>query len=137
MRNYSFTLIAIIFALFVGSCNQPMDSNEDNQTFNYLYRTWVRVGYEESISILRKSEKLDENEYGFIVHPDGKFTERKNAGWCGTAPISYTNYEGQWKKLSDSLLEITVGYWGGTTSYQMEIVSLSSDELKILYHYDD
>ena len=47
------------------------------------------------------------------------------------------SYEGEWKKLSENLLEITVGYWGGTTSYKIEIVSLSSDELKIQYHYNN
>ena len=30
MRNYFFTLTVIIFTLFVGSCSQLMDSNEDN-----------------------------------------------------------------------------------------------------------
>lgn len=104
--------------------------------FNDLYGTWVHAGYVESMTILRKAEELDANEYGFIIYPDGRFTERKNAGWCATPPITYANYEGEWTKLSENLLEIIVGYWGGTTSYQMEIISLSSDELRILYHYD-
>ncbi len=136
MKMY-FINIVIIFALFATSCSQPTDSNEDNQTFNNIYGTWVMVGYEDSVAILRVSKKLDDNQYGFIFQSFGRFIERKNAGWCGTPPISYANYEGGWKKLSESLLKINVGYWGGTTSYQMEIVSLSSDELKIIYHYDE
>jgi hypothetical protein len=136
MKMY-FIIIVIIFALFAASCSQPTDSNEDNQTLNDIYGTWVMVGYEDRVAILRVSEKLDYNQYGFIFQSFGRFTERKNTGWCGTPPISYVNYEGGWNKLSDSLLKIKVGYWGGTTSYQMEIVSLSSDELKILYHYDE
>jgi hypothetical protein len=137
MRNCSFTLIAIIFAIFVASCSQPTDSDADNYMPNNLYGTWVKAGYEENITILRKSGELDDNQYGFIIRRDGKLTERKNSGYCGTPPITYANYEGEWKKLSDSLLEIAVGYWGGTTSYRMEIVSISYDELKISYHYDD
>ncbi|MFQ6091227.1 MAG: YCF48-related protein [bacterium] len=105
--------------------------------FDDLYGTWVRTGYDENITILRKSEELDDNEYGFIIYPDGKFIERKNAGWCATPPITYANFEGGWKRMSQNLLDITVGYWGGITSYQMEIVSLTPGELKILYHYSD
>lgn len=133
-----------------GDMLERADCNDDDQinildvvgivniitgNFNDLYGTWVRTGYEENITILRKSEQLNEHEYGFIFCPDGKFVERKNAGWCGTPPITYANFEGEWIKLSESLLDIIVGYWGGTMSYKMEIVSLSSDELKILYHY--
>lgn len=136
MKMYFINLV-IVFALFATSCSQPTDSNEDNQTINEIYGTWVLVGYEDSLAILRVSDKLDENQYGFIFHSYGIFIERKNSGWCGTPPISYKNYEGAWNKKSDSLLKINVGYWGGTTSYQMEIVSLNPDELKILYHYDE
>ncbi len=137
MRNSSFSLTAIVFALFVASCGQPTDPIEDNHTFNDLYGTWVWAGYEERTTILKKSSELNDNQYGLIIRPGGKLIERKNAGFCGTPPITYANYEGEWKALSKNLLEIIVGYWGGTTSYQMEIVSLSSDELKIVYHHDD
>ena len=136
MKMY-FIIIVIIFALFVLACSQSTDSNEDSQTLKEIYGTWVMMEYEDNVNILNKSVKLDDNQYGFIIHSNGRFIERKNVGWCGTPPICYKNYEGAWKKLSDSLLKINVGYWGGTTSYQMEIVSLSSHELKILYHYDE
>ena len=135
--KYFFTLIGIIFTIFVVSCSQLTDSNEDNHTFDGLYGTWVKTGYEESTTVFRKSKNLDDNQYGFIIRADGKIIERKNSGWCATPPITYANFEGEWKKQSESLLEITVRYWGGITSYRMEIVSLSSDELKISCHYDD
>lgn len=137
MRNFSLTLIAIILAIFVTSCSQPTDSDAENYKLNDFYGTWVRSGYEESITVLKKSRQLDENQYGLIIRRDGKLIERKNSGYCGTPPITYANYEGEWKKLQDNLLEITVGYWGGTTSYRIEIVSLSYYELKISYHYDE
>ncbi len=137
MKNYSTAFVAVIIALFVCSCTQPQNLNEDEQTNNSLNRTWVRTGHEDGYTILKNSDSLDGNEYGFIIYPDGKFTERKNSGWCGTPPIAYSNFEGEWKNLSDSLLEINVGYWGGAVSYQMEIVSVSSDVLRIQYHYDN
>ena len=37
--------------------------------------------------------------------------------------------------LSDSLLDITVGYWGGSMTYQMRIVHMEEERLKIRYLY--
>ena len=69
-----------------------------------------------------RSEEFNPDRYGFTFHKDGSFTERKNSGWCGTPPIAYDNFEGSWKPLSDTLIDITVAYWGGTLTYQMQIV---------------
>ncbi len=133
MRNRSAVLISLIVAFLTASCSKPSDPDDANE----LYGTWVMAEYEESATILRRSSELNADEYGFIIHPGGRFTERKNAGFCGTPPISYANFEGDWTHLSENLLDINVGYWGGTTSFKIEIISLSSAELKILYYFDD
>ena len=133
MRNYFPVLITLIVAFSTASCSKPNDPNGAND----LNGTWVRVGYGESTTILRKSVELKANEYGFIIHSDGRFKERKNSGFCGTPPISYANFEGDWTLLSENQLDINVGYWGGNTSFKIEIILLSSNELKILYHFDD
>jgi len=98
------------------------------------FKTMVR-GYVDDVFWLDRSEQLDPFKYGFTINDDGTFIERKNAGWCGTPPISYDNFEGTWEAVSDSLLEITVGYWGGTMTYQIRIVSLDGDNLAIRYLY--
>lgn len=136
MRHHFFALIVIAFAVLSVICSHVADSGESHQVPGDLFGTWVRAEYEEGIMALRESEELQQDEYGFRIHSDGQFLERKNAGWCGTPPISYANYEGEWKGLSESLLEITVGYWGGTTSYRMEIVSLDSADLQVRFHHD-
>jgi hypothetical protein len=92
---------------------------------------------EDGITRLNRSEELADFGYGFIIKEDGTFIERKNAGWCGTPPISYDNFEGSWEALSDSLLDITVAYWGGTLTYQMRIVSLEEDKLGIRYLFTE
>lgn len=91
----------------------------------------------DGVTLLRRSENLDTDSYGFILHDDGSFTEHKNAGWCGTPPIAYDNFEGTWVPLSDTVLDITVGYWGGTLTYQMHIVSLDGNELGIRYLFSE
>lgn len=145
MRNSPFLWAGVVSALFVAACGQPTAPTEDTYTFSALYGTWVWAGYgEENVVILKRSSELDDSLYGLIIRPHGpviltrgELTERKSAGWCGTPPTTYADYEGEWKALSENLLEIAVGYWGGTTSYQMEIVSLSSDELKIVRRHVD
>jgi hypothetical protein len=97
--------------------------------------TWVEETYVDDILWLRRTADLDPAGYGFTIKENGEFIERKNAGWCGTPPITYDNFEGSWEPLSDSLLDITVGYWGGMMTYQIRIVSLDHVNLAIRYLY--
>lgn len=99
--------------------------------------TWVEEGYRGDTTLLKRAVKLDEVKYGFTLNEDGTFIERKNSGWCGTPPISYANYDGSWEAVSDSLLNITVGYWGGMMTYQIRIVSLLGEALAIKYLYSE
>ena len=105
--------------------------------------TWVEQDdlslpvVEDGITLFARSEDLDPDHYGFIFHNNGSFTERKHAGMCGTPPITYDNFEGTWEPLSDTLLDITVAYWGGTLTYQMHIVSLEGDRLGIRYLFTE
>lgn len=97
--------------------------------------TWVEEEYDEELLWLRRSTDLDPSRYGFRIMENGDFIERKNAGWCGTPPITYANFDGTWKALSDSLLDITVEYWGGIMTYQICIVSLDQEMLAVRYLY--
>ncbi len=132
--------LLIILALLV-SCEKDHMEPENLGANAGIVGTWVEdvaVGLpeiEDGITRLNRSEKLDQDRYGFTIMEDGTFLERKNAGWCGTPPIYYDNFDGTWSALSDSLIEITVGYWGGSMSYQIRIVSLDDESLRIRYLY--
>ena len=97
--------------------------------------TWNQEGSRGDTIFLKRAGDLDEHSYGFTIQEDGTFIERKNSGWCATPPSAYANYEGTWEILSDSLLSITVGYWGGVMTYQIRIVSLNAEDLAIRYLY--
>jgi hypothetical protein len=132
MKNRFMVVAFIVFVLFLNACNKKTDKIEISSN-NTFYGSWIEYGYADTLKILTKSASLKENCYGFTIGQDGKFTERKNAGWCGTPPIAYENYDGNWTKLGESTLLVSVGYWGGDTSYQLKIVSVSSDTLKVRY----
>ena len=127
------TFLLVLTLMF--SCEKDLIENEALGSNAGIVGTWIEQGYEDDVLWLDRSEDLDPSKYGFTINDDGTFIERKNAGWCGTPPISYDNFDGTWEAVSDSLLEITVGYWGGTLTYQIRIVTMDEDNLAIRYLY--
>lgn len=130
-------LYVLLLAVMLISCEKDVLESDALGENSGIVGTWIAHAYEDELTLLLRGEELDHSRYGFTIYEDGNFLERKNAGWCGTPPISYDNFEGTWEALSDSLLDITVAYWGGSMTYQMRIVSLDADELKIRYLYSN
>ena len=130
-------LLLILLVLVSISCEKELVDTEALGENEGIIGTWIENGYEEDVTLLHRGDRLDPSKYGFTIEENGTFIERKNAGWCGTPPIAYENFEGSWVALSDSLVEVTVGYWGATMTYQMRIVSLGGEDLRIRYLYTD
>lgn len=133
MKRSIFILLLVMFY----SCEADLLNMEALGDNADILGTWVADEYMGDTLFLDRSESLDNEKYGFTIHEDGTFTEHKNAGWCGTPPITYDNFEGTWEIVSDSLLDITVAYWGGMMTYQIRILSLTADELAISYLYTE
>ena len=122
-------LIILLFAFSIIACEK---NNENEAAINdQLIGSWFNPQYNDSIVTFERSEGLIDNEYGFTFNEDNTFSERKNVGWCGTPPISYADFDGTWTK-NDSIIEITVGYWGGTSEYTWKMVSVDEASLKII-----
>jgi hypothetical protein len=128
------TIIAIFSFLFlISSCSKD-DIKIDPD--NLLIGVWNYNGFQDNINIFsRNTEFIDNHCYRF--NSDGTLTERKNSGWCGTPPISYADYSGTWTILNDTLIQISVGYWGGTTRYKLDIEAVDSNSLKTSYVPED
>ena len=133
MKRLAFLIVMVLMV----SCEKDLmelaalGSNAD------IIGTWVENEYKGDTLFLQRNGAFDKEKYGFTINEDGSFVERKNAGWCGTPPITYDNFEGSWEAVSDSLMDITVAYWGGMITYQIRIVSLDAEELAIRYLYTD
>jgi hypothetical protein len=124
------TSLAIFSFLFLcGACSKDdIEIDPDN----LLIGVWNYSGFQDNTNIfLRNTEFIDNHCYRF--NSDGTLTERKNSGWCGTPPISYADYSGTWTIFNDTLIQINVGYWGGTTRYKLDIEALDSNSLKTSY----
>ena len=133
MKRSLFILVLVLFF----SCEKDLVNMEALGDNTGIVGTWVEDEYKGDTLFLQRSGAFDKEKYGFTIHEDGAFTEHKNAGWCGTPPITYDSFEGTWEAVSDSLLDITVAYWGGVMTYQIRIVALTPEELAIRYLYTE
>lgn len=132
MKNIALLILMGFMALM--GCEEDSASVTDIEG---LKGTWVRAGYQDTLMVMVRRHELDEDKYGFRMIAGGRFIERKNSGRCATPPINYKNYEGWWKQLSDSLIDMRVGYWGGMADIKMEIHHLQSDTLKVHMEYEN
>jgi hypothetical protein len=131
-------LLAILIVMIVMvSCEKDLMELEALGSNAAIVGTWIEDGQKGDTLLLQRNGAFDKEKYGFTINEDGTFIEHKNAGWCGTPPITYDSFDGTWEAVSDSLLDITVAYWGGVMTYQMRIVSLDVEELAIRYLYTD
>ena len=95
-----------------------------------LVGSWRNPQYNDTLVTYTRSTSLVENEVGFTFKPNNTLVYRQNSGWCGTPPIVTADYDGTWS-WNDSIVEIKTSYWGGTTEFTWEIVSLNQKELVI------
>lgn len=122
-------LFGILLISSFTSCKKEENNNDiyvDKNGF-YLSGTWSNPVFRDSLITYHRVNNIGD-QYGFSIAADHKFFERKNAGWCGTPPISFTNYEGNWL-LQDSILKIESRYWGGKVLYQWRIIHSYKDSL--------
>lgn len=125
--RYIFVAIVISFALI--SCQK--EENPEKKSNPGLNGKWVNPIYIDTLVTYERSNNLIENQYGIAFGENNKCLERKNNGWCGTPPITTADYEGIWTWSADSVVNITVGYWGGEAEYVWKVLSIDEQKLVI------
>ena len=125
-------LILILSIFLVWSCreNQAIDPN------NPILGTWIYKDYEqinpnEYATVYERKAQL-EGCGGIVFKTANQLIERKNAGWCGTPPISYGDYDGRWY-LNDKKITTESDGWNGKVTTRYEIISVDSNTLKLKF----
>jgi hypothetical protein len=127
MRTILFFLLSVLFI----SCEKD-EVNTFKSGQDLLVGSWSGQVFQDSIEIYTRTNRLPKDAYGFSIDTMGVFREHKNIGWCGTPPVAYGDFDGSWSRENDSLINIEVGYWGGTMQFKMKILSIDEHQLKLL-----
>lgn len=121
--------IAFALSFFLAACE------DDDETASVMTRSlvgnWSDAYQLDSVITFSSMEELPDHQYGIAFAPDHNFIERKNSGWCGTPPISFADFMGIWSE-KDSIVDISVGYWGGRVDYEWKIIHVGAGTLKIM-----
>ena len=125
-------IIGTLLFISIGCSKDNIQVDSDN----LLIGVWKYSDFNNNDNIYIRSNEFIEN-HCYKFNSDGTMTERKNSGWCGTPPITYADYLGKWNIINDTLIQINVGYWGGTTKYKLDIQSVDSNILKVSYVSED
>lgn len=129
MKKSTFIALALITISCI-ACDKnetitPSDAN------NLLIGYWAdREIVDDNIISYSRSSKLIDEEYSIHFGYDDKFIEHKSHGWCATPPTVLIDFDGEWEQ-TDQILQINVGYWGGTVDYTWKIINLSKSKLVI------
>lgn len=130
MKNLLFVVTLLFISIGCSKDNIQIDPD------SFLLGVWNYSDFNNNDNIYIRSFEFIEN-HCYEFNSDGTMTERKNSGWCGTPPITYADYQGTWNIINDTLIQINVGYWGGTIKYKLDIQSVDSNVLKVSYVSED
>ena len=88
-----------------------------------IVSSWIDPVYSDSLITYTRATQLRNDDPGITFKDDGSLIERRNAGFCGTPPISYDDYDGSWS-LEDSVISINTDFWGGTMDMEWGLMDL-------------
>ena len=125
----SICILLTIAFLSLMACSK--ESIENTAPDSRVFGIWENPTYQNDTIIFTKVGAKEANGYFINFKSDGSVVERKNAGWCGTPPIAYSNYNGS-LEMKDSVIHISVEYWGGLSEYKWKLLSVDSGKLSVL-----
>ncbi len=120
------TLMVVV--LVAASCSSD---NPTNPNGGSIIGAWGYDSYdaETGIEAYKRQGSLSGDKSGYQFDSHGVLLVR-SAGWCGTPPLTYSNYEGSWVEESEDVLVLNRSDLGYTMSYKLEIVELTNDVLR-------
>ncbi|MBL7906735.1 MAG: hypothetical protein JNL22_17070 [Bacteroidales bacterium] len=130
MRNILSVLILVALLMLLGSCEK--ETPETAVSEESLSGFWISPEYLDSMIVYQKADDFNDGP-GYEFKIGGSMIERKNAGWCGTPPITYDNYNGTYELLPDGNLEVVSPYWGGIIRTRYQIISINQRKLTLRF----
>jgi hypothetical protein len=126
MSFYKYVLFLSVVLL--SSCES--DQNLSNPLTEKLIGYWVNPVSTDTLITYTKASFLINDEYGFQFVEDHYFMERRNAGWCGTPPVVYADFDGNWT-IKDSIISVTLNHTEGLIYYEWQVISVDQNNLTL------
>ncbi|TBN02731.1 hypothetical protein EYD45_11440 [Hyunsoonleella flava] len=119
----------IVYAIVIMFCfvNMRCEPNDEGlkDSDNLLIGHWAEPEYTDQNVTFSRVNKLPAEGYGISFKTKNDFVER-SSGWCGTPPLSFSDYQGKWELMED-VITITQDHF--PNNYGWRIVSLTENEL--------
>ena len=123
-------LLSLFLAVFLFSCEMNNQNNEIiiDPNNSLLIGNWAAANYQDEQITFVRVNSLPNDSYGILFEKNGVFTER-SSGWCGTPPLTFSDYVGTWEFVEEGLVKITTTSFKG--DFQWRILELSEEILVI------
>jgi hypothetical protein len=128
MKATHYFIFLLFSIVLLTSCENDIDLKSDEAEL--IIGHWISPVYTDTLVQYTRAEGLNDNDYGISFNPGNSLVERQNAGWCGTPPISFANYNGTWSKTGD-IIDITVDFWGGKANHKWKVIANDQKTLTI------
>jgi hypothetical protein len=135
MNRISIYIFLLIIIFISASCEKEEEGPFISETDKLYIGYWKDRVQTDSTFIFERKSQLANDAYAFGILSDGTFLENKNAGFCGTPPITYAEYKGSWLELPGDTLLVETQYWGGEMSFYLIIKSVSENKLEAKIEY--
>ena len=129
MKNStSKAFLCLLAVFFCVSCSSSDPASPQAPAFSGAWGL-DSIGPESDIRVYSKLDALAGDQVGYMFGSGGTLMVR-SAGWCGTPPLSYSNFEGTWIEEQRNNLVLTYSQWDGMHEFRLVILSLSEDEMR-------
>lgn len=122
-------LLLIVFFGLIACSKQQEDVNQPENA-EKIIGNWLLESINNNIFSYDKTNVQAQDRQGITFKNRGKLVETKNSGFCGTPPITYAQYEGEWI-MNQKDLTIQSAFWGGKMLLKYEILELTKNKLTL------
>lgn len=95
--------------------------------------TWTYDYFKNGVSVYKRQDRMDYKKANFVFKKEGNVTYRRNESDCGTPPISYQNYYGNWELSKDSIITVSYNYNRKEVKQEWKLIAISKDSLVVEY----
>ena len=120
--------LCLVGLLFCVACSSPAPASLQDPS---VLGAWGfnSMDDQSGIRVYAKLESLVGDQNGYMFEPGGVLLVR-NAGWCGTPPLTYSNFEGSWTEEQEGHLVLTYPNWEAMQDFRLEILNLTKNEMR-------